>query len=105
MGDGRISGGAAGSTAIALGHGDLEGPLPADHHARLVWSFVESLDLSPLYDRVLSREGEAGRPAADPPVLVALWLCATVERVGSARELERLGQSDVAHRWLAGGVP
>jgi transposase len=84
---------------------DLEGLLPADHRARLVWSFVESLDLSQLYDQVLSREGEAGRPAADPAVLLALWLYATVEGVGSARELERLAQSDAAYRWLAGGVP
>ena len=84
---------------------DLEGLLPADHRARLVWSFVESLDLSPLYDQVLSREGEAGRPAADPAVLLSLWLYATIEGVGSARELERLAQSDAAYRWLAGGVP
>lgn len=84
---------------------DLEGLLPADHRARVVWSFVESLDLSELYDRVRSREGEAGRPAADPAVLLALWLFATVEGVGSARALERLAESDVAYRWLAGGVP
>jgi transposase len=84
---------------------DLEGLLPADHRARLVWSFVESLDLSQLYDQVLSREGEAGRPAADPAVLLSLWLYATIEGVGSARELERLAQSDAAYRWLAGGVP
>ena len=84
---------------------DLDGLLPADHRARLVWSFVESLDLSPLYDRVLSREGEAGRPAADPAVLLSLWLYATIEGVGSARELERLAQSDATDRWLAGGVP
>jgi transposase len=84
---------------------DLEGLLPADHRARVVWSFVESLDLSELYERVKSREGEAGRPAADPAVLLSLWLYATVEGVGSARELERLGESDAAYRWLAGGVP
>src|SRR6202142_1497757 len=82
---------------------DLEGLLAADHRARLVWSFVESLDLSPLYDQVLAREGEAGRPAADPAVLLSLWLYATIEGVGSARELERLAQSDAAYRWLAGG--
>src|SRR5271168_2249520 len=84
---------------------DLEGLLPAEHRARLVWSFVESLDLSPLYDQILAREGEAGRPAADPAVLLSLWLYATIEGVGSARELERLAGSDVAYRWLAGGVP
>ena len=83
---------------------DLES-LPADHRARLVWSFVESLDLSQLYDQVLAREGEAGRPAADPAVLLSLWLYATIEGVGSARELERLAQSDAPYRWLAGGVP
>jgi len=71
----------------------------------VVWTFVESLDLSELYERIRSRDGEAGRPAADPAVLVALWLYATVEGVGSARELERLAQSDVAYRWLGGGVP
>src|SRR5258707_7977524 len=84
---------------------DLEGLLPADHRARVVWSFVESLDLSELYERVKSREGEAGRPAADPAVLLALWLYATIEGVGSARELERLAQSDAAYRWLTGGGP
>ncbi len=84
---------------------DLDGLLPSDHRARIVWSFVESLDLTELYDRVRSREGAAGRPAADPAVLLALWLYATVEGVGSARELERLAESDIAYRWLAGGVP
>jgi transposase len=58
-----------------------------------------------LYERIRSREGEAGRPAADPAVLLALWLYATVDGIGSARELERLAQSDAAYRWLAAGVP
>ena len=84
---------------------DLDGLLASDHRARIVWSFVESLDLIELYDRVRSREGTAGRPATDPAVLLALWLYATVEGVGSARELERLAGSDIAYRWLAGGAP
>lgn len=84
---------------------DLESLLPADHRARVVWSFVESLDLSPLYEAIKSREGEPGRPPADPAVLLALWLYATVEGVGSARQLDRLAERDVAYRWLAGGVP
>ena len=84
---------------------DLEALLPSDHRARIVWSFVESLDLSPLYEVIGSREGEPGRPPPDPAVLLALWLYATVEGVGSARQLERLAQRDVAYRWLAGGVP
>src|SRR5665213_4300719 len=84
---------------------DLEGLLALDHRARLVWRFVETLELEPFYAAIKSREGEAGRPAADPKVLLALWLYATLEGVGSARELERLVSRDIAYRWLAGGVP
>jgi transposase len=84
---------------------DLETLLPGDHRARIVMSFVENLDLSALYDAIKSREGEPGRPPPDPAVLLALWLYATIEGVGSARQLERLAQSDVAYRWIAGGVP
>jgi transposase len=84
---------------------DLEGLLALDHRARVVVGFVETLDLSPLYDAIGSREGGAGRPPADPAVLLALWLYATVEGVGSARQLEKLCGRDVAYRWIAGGVP
>jgi len=83
---------------------DLEALLPAEHRARLVWQFVETLELAPFYAAIKSRECEAGRPAADPKVLLALWLYATLEGVGSARELDRLVGRDIAYRWLAGGV-
>lgn len=84
---------------------DLEALLPLDHVARLVWIFVMSLDLTELYAAIKSQEGEAGRPSADPAVLLALWLYATIEGVGSARELARLVKRDIAYRWIAGGVP
>src|SRR5712664_671612 len=84
---------------------DLEALLPSDHRARIVTSFVESLDLKPLYDAIKAREGEPGRPPPDPAVLLALWLYATIEGVGSARRLERLAQRDLAYRWIAGVVP
>ena len=63
---------------------DREGLLGlADHRARVVWSFVESLDLSELYERVKSRDG-AARPAKPPTprFSLSLWLYATVERGG-----------------------
>ena len=84
---------------------DLEALLPAEHRARLVWRFVETLDLAAFYAATRARDGEAGRPAADPKVLLALWLYATLEGVGAARELDRLVSRDVAYRWLAGGLP
>jgi len=89
---------------IELRAPDLEGLLPEDHRARAVWEFVEGLDLSVLYERIESVEGHAGRPAIDPGILLALWIYATAEGVGSARALERLcGQHD-AYRWICGGV-
>jgi transposase len=84
---------------------DLEGMLPRDHRARIVMSFVEQLDLSVLYEAINAREGEPGRPPPDPAVLMGLWLYATIEGVGSARQLERLARNDLAYRWIAGGVP
>jgi transposase len=84
---------------------DVEALLPSDHRARIVWSFVESLDLSPLYDAIKSREGSAGRPPPDPAVLLALWIYAAIEGLDSARELDRLAERDLAYRWIAGGVP
>jgi transposase/ribosomal protein L34 len=84
---------------------DLEALLPSDHRARIVWAFVESLDLSAFYDAIGSREGEPGRPPPDPAVVLALWLYAATEDVDSARELDRLAERDLAYRWIAGGVP
>jgi len=78
--------------------------LEADHPARAVWSYVEGLDLAPLYDRIRARGGVAGRPAIDPRLLVASWLYATLSGYSSARELADLCLRHDAFRWLAGGV-
>jgi transposase len=91
-------------TQVMLQPVDLDQQLPRDHLARLVWRFVERLDLSPLYDAVRSRVGHAGRPMTDPRMLVALWLYATIDGIGSARVLDRLCRDHVAYRWICGGV-
>jgi transposase len=83
---------------------DLESLLPADHQARAVWTFVDRLDLGDFYTRIRSREGKAGRPATDPQIFLALWICATLDGVGSAREIERLCQYHLAYQWICGGV-
>src|ERR1700720_3358841 len=64
---------------------DLESLVVDDHPVRAVWSFVEGLDLGWFYDRIKARGETAGRPATDPRILLALWLYATIEGVGSAR--------------------
>jgi transposase len=80
---------------------DLLGP---DHLARQVWDYVEGLDLSVLYGEVRTTVVSSGRPAIDPAILLALWLYATLDGVGSARLLDRLSRSEAAYRWLCGGV-
>jgi len=64
---------------------DLEALLPPAHRARVVWDFVEGLDLSPLYQTIKAVEGHAGRAAIDPAILMALWLYATLEAVGGGQ--------------------
>lgn len=83
---------------------DLEALLAPDHAARTVWAFVQSMDLAPLYARIKSVAGRGGAPAIDPAILVALWLWATIDGVGSAREVDRLCERDDAYRWICGGV-
>ena len=89
---------------ITLRPTDLESLLPPDHRARAVWAFVEGLDLGAFHVRIRAVEGHSGRPPIDPAILVALWLYATLEGVGSARALDRLCDEHDAYRWLAGGV-
>lgn len=84
---------------------DLESLVPDDHPVRAVWAFVCGLDLSKLYAKIEAVEGGPGRPASDPAVLFALWLFATINAVGSARQLDRLTREHDAYRWLRGGVP
>ncbi len=82
----------------------LDELLPEDHPARLVWEYVEGLDLSPLYAPIRSVKGRAGRDAVDPKILLALWLYATLDGVGAAREVDRLCRDHVAYQWICGGV-
>jgi transposase len=82
----------------------LDDLIPPDHPARIVWEFVEGLDLSPLYDAIKSVAGTAGRPAIDPKILMALWTYATIDGVGSARQLDKLCHDHDAYRWLLGDV-
>jgi transposase len=82
----------------------LDDLIPPDHLVRAVWAFTGRLDLSPLHDAIKAREGVPGHPPASPQLLVALWLYATIDGVGSARQLDRLCREHLAYRWLCGGV-
>lgn len=89
---------------LSLEPTDLESQVPEEHPVRTIWALVERLDLSAYYDEIVARGSVAGRPATDPRVLLALWVFATSEGVGSARLLERLCERDAPYRWICGGV-
>jgi transposase len=89
---------------IEMRASDLESLLPADHRARLVWGYVVRQDLSKLFDSIKARGSNAGRSAIDPRILFALWLYATLQGVGSGREVARLSEAHDAYRWICGGV-
>jgi transposase len=89
---------------IELQMASLDQMVPADHRVRIVWRFVESLDLTPLYRQIRAVEGHPGRDSIDPRILITLWLFATIEGISSAREIDRRCARDVVYRWICGGV-
>jgi transposase len=82
----------------------LDALLPDDHVARLIWAAVERLDLSAFTAAIKVVEGGPGRAAADPAVLVAVWVYATSQGESSARKIARLCTEHFAYLWLCGGV-
>jgi transposase len=83
---------------------DLDSLIGADHRARVFWAYVERLDLGELEDAIRAREHTPGQAPPNPRLLLALWLYAISEGVGSARALDRLCKYHDAYRWLCGGV-
>lgn len=83
---------------------DLDGLIGAEHPARVIWDYVRGLDLRALEQSVQAREHTPGQAPVSPHLLLALWLYATSEGIGSARALARLCESHDAYRWLCGGV-
>jgi len=82
----------------------LDEMLEPEHPARAIWAAVCGLDLSRWLAEIKAVEGHVGRDATDPRLLVALWVYATVQGVGSARRLADYCQKHLAYRWLCGGV-
>jgi transposase len=89
---------------IAWGRIDLDAQLPEDHAARAISAVIERLDLTALYAQIKARDEVAGTSAIDPHILLGLWVYATSEGEGSAREVWRLTQVHAAYRWICGGV-
>lgn len=82
----------------------LDQLVPKDHRVRAVWAYVDSLDLTPLYQKIRAVEGGVGRDAVDPKILMALWMWAIIEGISSARHVARQCEKDVTYLWICGEV-
>jgi transposase len=89
---------------VTMSVGSCDDLVDADHVVRVIWAVVDRLDLAALHAPIKARDGVCGRDATDPRLLVALWLYACVDGVGSARELDRLCTESRPYQWLCGGV-
>src|SRR4030088_1485521 len=89
---------------IAMQVAALDDLISEDHPVRSVWALVEGLELGAVQDVIKARQGQPGHPPAAPKLMLALWLWATVDGVGSARQLDRLCRDHVVYRWLCGEV-
>ena len=82
----------------------LDQLVPKDHRVRAVWAYVDSLDLTALYQKIRAVEGGVGRDAADPKILMALWMWAIIEGISSARHVARQCEKDFTYMWICGEV-
>jgi transposase len=74
------------------------------HPVRNVAAVAATLDLSLFCEPIKAREGNAGRDATDPALLVSLWVYGNIRGIGSARELARRCLESRPFQWLCGGV-
>jgi len=81
---------------------DVEKLVEEDHPVRAIWELVDGADLESFYEAIEAVEGEAGRSAWDPRVLISLWLYAYSRAVSSGREIARRCEYDPAYQWLTG---
>jgi transposase len=81
---------------------DVEKLIEPDHPARGIWALVERLDMKPFEQSIKAVEGHPGQSTLDPRVLMALWIYANSEGVGSARELSRMCEYEPGCQWITG---
>jgi hypothetical protein len=94
---------------IEIQWASLDQLLEPDHPVRIVWAGVCKLDLKMWLSEIKAVEGRVGRDATDPRMVPCLWVYATLKRIGSAQELERLCDPDLrvsrAHAGRSDGEP
>jgi transposase len=83
----------------------LDQQLPDDHPVRIIWDFVNTLDLSAFVRPSKAVQGHPGAAVIPTNLLFALWLFALTDGIRSARRLAVLCTRDLPYQWLCGGRP
>lgn len=81
----------------------LDELIPADHPARFVAEFVDTLDREEWAELGVDLDGEAlGAPAYHPRALLSVWLDGFMTNVRSCRKLEAACRDQLPCLWLTG---
>lgn len=82
----------------------LDDLISEEHQARSIWNYIDQMDLSLFLNKINSTSSNPGRPAIDPKILLALWIYAIIEGIGSARVIDRYCSEHIVFKWICGGV-
>src|SRR6266704_3714442 len=89
-------------TQILLRTTDVESLIAEDHPARAIWIFLSRLDLSKFSEEQRAVEGDVGRSAISPHLLLSIWIYSYTRGVSSARQISREMEHEPGLQWLAG---
>src|SRR5437660_11765267 len=81
---------------------DDESLIAEDHPARAIWIFLSRLDLSKFSEEQRAVEGDVGRSAISPHLLLSIWIYSYTRGVSSARQISREMEHEPGLQWLAG---
>jgi len=80
----------------------VESLVAEDHPARSIWIFLSRLDLGKFSEEQRAVEGDVGRSAISPHLLLSIWIYSYARGVSSARQISREMEHEPGLQWLAG---
>src|SRR5438093_11836454 len=89
-------------TQILLRTTDVESLIAEDHPELAIWIFLSRLDLSKFSEEQRALEGDVGRSAISPQLLLSIWIYSYTRGVSSARQISREMEHEPGLQWLAG---